>query len=256
MAEKYLYGPLYGHTVKNPLTNDSNDFFLRIRSRRKYNLRQIANLVASEGYSGETPERIEESVRLVLRKAMELTLQGNTIDLEVIRMRSSVSGKFTDATAPYLQHLHQVNPVLSPGTIFTIAARHTQVVNNGLLRSGYIGQVINTATGAVNASITPTYPIKLYGMRMRVANNGDLRGALEILSADTSEVVVSIPPEDLLNNEPKSIIFRVPEEGLIPGNEYTLRIKTYLGPSRMPVKQARIIQGDMILRCEAVSDKE
>lgn len=27
MAEKYLYGPFYGHTVKNPLTNDPNDFF-------------------------------------------------------------------------------------------------------------------------------------------------------------------------------------------------------------------------------------
>lgn len=92
-------------------------------------------------------------------------------------------------------------------------------------------------------------------MRMRVVNNGDLRGALEILNAETSEVVISIPPEELLNNEPKSIIFRVHEEGLIPGNEYTLRIKTYLGPSRMPVKQPRIIQGDMILRCEVVSDK-
>ncbi|WP_044211475.1 DNA-binding domain-containing protein [Flammeovirga sp. OC4] len=204
------------------VTPDPNDYFGRVRSKGTIDNEAIASRIKKEGseYQAET---IIELLNRADRIKSEGLAQGYNVNTGFVNARLSVSGVFYEEV--FDPKKHQLNASINLTSNTRELIDETKVTVLGQAQTGpVLLKVVDSFTGEINAQITPSNAITIYGDRIKIDGSEEFKdevGLFFINLDDQSRTKVT----QLINNENKAVIFMVP--ALAKGN-YELELVTQL----------------------------
>ena len=243
MAKKTVFWQ--GWLVDNPLTEDPNDFTLKVKAGNMVTTEDIAKALQVEGceFQLETLIDILNRGDRIIRNKL---LSGFSVGTGVFYAYPSVSGVWRDKNETFDDKRHKVGVNFQLSAALREGVKEVGVEVLGVSSAGpEISGVTDTWTGELNGLITPDEVVNVKGSNIQLAGENESNGIRFIRVDDNS--VVSVDMRRLTVNNPSALSFRVPK--LAPG-DYWLELTTRYSKGQL-VKSPRTVRFEKVLNVPA-----
>ncbi len=240
MAKKTTFWQ--GWLVDNPLTEDPNDFTLKVKAGNMVTTEDIARALQEEGteFQLETLVDILNRGDRIIRNKL---LAGFSVGTGVFYAYPSVTGVWRDKSETFDDSRHKVGVNFQLSAALREGVKQVGVEVLGVSSAGpEISVVTDTWTGELNGLITPDEVVSVKGRNIQIAGEDEGNGIRFIRVDDGTRTEVEM--RRLTENKPSSLSFRVPE--LLPG-DYYLELTTQFSASNSLLKQARTTRFEKVL---------
>ena len=240
MAKKTTFWQ--GWLVDNPLTEDPNDFTLKVKAGNMVTTEDIAKALQAEGteFQLETLVDILNRGDRIIRNKL---LAGFSVGTGVFYAYPSVSGVWRDKNETFDEKKHKVGVNFQLSAALREGVKEVGVEVLGVSSAGpEISGVTDTWTGELNGVITPDEVVSVKGRNIQIAGENEGNGIRFIRVDDNS--VVAVDMRRLTVNNPSALSFRVPK--LAPG-DYYLEVTTQFSSSNCVLKQSRTSRFEKVL---------
>lgn len=239
-----------GWLVDNPLTEDPNDFTLKVKTGIMVTNEDIAKALQKEG----TEFKLETLVDILNRGdriVRDKLLEGCSVGTGVYYAYPNVTGVWRDKNEPFDEKKHKV------GINFQLSAALREGVKGvGIevlgISSGApeISGVTDTWTGELNGLITPDEVVTVKGRNMQIVGEGEEVGIRFVRVDGRGSVPVDL--RRLTRNNPSELSFRVPQ--LLAG-DYWLELTTHYAKGAV-TKEPRTTRFEKVLNVPAAEESE
>ncbi|WP_251622014.1 DNA-binding domain-containing protein [Odoribacter lunatus] len=239
MAKQYFW---QGWLLDNPLTEDPNDFTLKVKAGNMVTVGDIAKALQEEGteFQLETLIDILNRGDRIIRNKL---LAGFSVGTGVFYAYPSVSGVWYDKNETFDEKKHKVSVNFQLSAALREGIKQVGVEVLGVSSAGpEISGVTDTWTGELNGLITPDEVVTVKGRNIQIAGEDEGNGIRFIRVDDNS--VIPVDMRRLTVNNPSSLSFRVPK--LTPG-DYHLELTTQYSAGGSLLKQARTTRFEKVL---------
>jgi len=240
MAKKTTFWQ--GWLVDNPLTEDPNDFTLKVKAGNMVTTEDIAKALQEEGteFQLETLVDILNRGDRIIRNKL---LSGFSVGTGVFYAYPSVTGVWRDKSETFDDSRHKVGVNFQLSAALREGVKQVGVEVLGVSSAGpEISGVTDTWTGELNGLITPDEVVSVKGRNIQIAGEDEGNGIRFIRVDDGTRTEVEM--RRLTENKPSSLSFRVP--ALSPG-DYYLELTTQFSASNNLLKQARTTRFEKVL---------
>lgn len=248
MAKKTTFWQ--GWLVDNPLTEDPNDFTLKVKAGNMVTIEDIAKALQAEGceFQLETLIDIINRADRIIRTKL---LSGFSVGTGVFYAYPSVSGVWRDKNETFDDKRHKVGVNFQLSAALREGVKEVGVEVLGVSSAGpEISGVTDTWTGELNGLITPDEVVSVKGRNIQIAGENEGNGLRFIRVDDNSVVVVDM--RRLTVNNPSALSFRVPK--LTPG-DYYLELTTQFSSSNSVLKQSRTSRFEKVLNVPVAEEQ-
>ena len=248
MAKKNIFWP--GWLVDNPLTEDPNDFTLKVKAGNMVTTEDIAKALQAEGceFQLETLIDIINRADRIIRTKL---LSGFSVGTGVFYAYPSVSGVWRDKNETFDDKRHKVGVNFQLSAALREGVKEVGVEVLGVSSAGpEISGVTDTWTGELNGLITPDEVVSVKGRNIQIAGENEGNGLRFIRVDDNS--VVEVDMRRLTVNNPSALSFRVPK--LTPG-DYYLELTTQFSSSNSVLKQSRTSRFEKVLNVPVAEEQ-
>ena len=225
----------------NHLTASDNDLRASVSTLGKGALRNadIARLIKQEGSEFQT-ETLLKILNLSDRIIREQIQRGHSVLTGTAQYTPRIQGTWVGASAKFNPAVHRIGLHIIPSAEMRAAFREIGVDVMGMKPGGaFIGLVTDTTTGLADGTMTSGDDILIEGAKLKIAPDDD--ETIGVFFVNSDDGTTTRVTRRLTNNNPKSILARVPE---LPAGQYTLRIATRFSTSNTLLKEARVIEYD------------
>ncbi len=240
MAKKSLFWQ--GWLVDNPLTEDPNDFTLKVKAGSMVTTEDIAKALQAEGteFQLETLIDIFNRGDRIIRNKL---LSGFSVGTGVFYAYPSVSGVWRDKNETFDEKRHKVGVNFQLSAALREGVKEVGVEVLGVSVAGpEISSVVDTWTGEQNGLITPDETVTVKGRNIQIAGEeGDAVGLWFVRVDDGTKTAVEM--RRLTVNNPSVLSFRVPK--LTPG-DYWLELTTRFSKGQL-TKEPRMARFEKVL---------
>lgn len=239
MAKKTVFWQ--GWLIDNPLTEDPNDFTLKVKASNMVTTEDIARALIAEG----TEFKLETLVDILNRGdriIREKLLSGASVGTGVFYAYPNVSGKWYTKDDPFDETAHKtgINFQLSGSLREDLKTVGVEVL--GIAGTGPSPSMVTDLwTKEINSVITPGEDIQVKGRNLRIDGDKESIGLRFIRTDDAA--ITTVDMRRLTINNPSLLQFRCPE--LTPG-DYWLEITTQFSRAVM-TKEPRTTRFEKVL---------
>lgn len=236
--------------VDNPLTEDPNDFTLKVKAGNMVTTEDIAKALQAEGceFQLETLIDIINRADRIIRTKL---LSGFSVGTGVFYAYPSVSGVWRDKNETFDDKRHKVGVNFQLSAALREGVKEVGVEVLGVSSAGpEISGVTDTWTGELNGLITPDEVVSVKGRNIQIAGENEGNGLRFIRVDDNS--VVEVDMRRLTVNNPSALSFRVPK--LTPG-DYYLELTTQFSSSNSVLKQSRTSRFEKVLNVPVAEEQ-
>lgn len=244
MAKKTIFWQ--GWLVDNPLTDDPNDFTLKVKTDRMITTDDIARELMAEGteFKYETLVDILNRGDRIIRDNL---VAGRSVGTGVFYAYPAISGVWHSPDEAYDDTAHR------PGVNFQLNAQMREALQHvgaevlGIAPTGpQVSTCTDTWSGEVNGLITPGEALIVRGRALRITGDSDANG-IRFVRVDDGTATAADPRRLTVNN-PAQLQFRVPD--LTPG-DYWLEITTQFSNGTTVLREPRTVRFDKVLNVPA-----
>ena len=236
--------------MDNPLTEDPNDFTLKVKAGNMVTTEDIAKALQAEGceFQLETLIDIINRADRIIRTKL---LSGFSVGTGVFYAYPSVSGVWRDKNETFDDKRHKVGVNFQLSAALREGVKEVGVEVLGVSSAGpEISGVTDTWTGELNGLITPDEVVSVKGRNIQIAGENEGNGLRFIRVDDNS--VVEVDMRRLTVNNPSALSFRVPK--LTPG-DYYLELTTQFSSSNSVLKQSRTSRFEKVLNVPVAEEQ-
>lgn len=212
MAIKYALYP-------NPLTQGATDHRAIVQNQITRTIDDIIDRMITRGSTvtrSDALSVIEEYEAAIAGYLAE----GDSINTQLFRINSSISGVFTDDRDYFDSSRHQINLNVLPGLrLQEVAANLSAQKVKPRLRQPTLEVFKDFSSDTVNDILTPGGAGELKGSFLKL-NTDDPEQGVFFIASDTTEAKA----ESIIRNKPSNLIFRIPD-GLSSG-DYKLEVRS------------------------------
>ena len=243
MAE---FHKMKGWLYDNVLTDDPNDFFLRIVSEASLSINDISLSASKRGGADVSPAAMTHAVNLWLREMAYRACDGFAINAGWFTVQPVVKGVFNSPGEKFNPDKHTIVFDFKQGSLMRRELAGVQVQILGVASSGLsIAQVTDVRTGSVNDLLTPGRNLRIAGSRLRIAGENPANGVF-FVCLETDEKT-KVDQHDIVTNNPSELMIVIPA---LQQGTYRLEVTTQTGSgstSTQLLKEPRTVVFDRIL---------
>ena len=242
MAE---FHKMKGWLYDNVLTEDPNDFFLRIATEASLSVDDVSRSASRRGGADVAPAAMTHAVNLWLKELAYRACDGFSINTGWFTVQPTVKGVFNSASEKYNPAKHTVAFDFKQGTLMRRELAGVQVQILGVASTGLsIAQVTDVRTGSVNDLLTPGRNLKITGSRLRIIGENPANG-ITFICFETGERT-KVDTQDIAANNPSELMIIVPN---LKEGTYRLEVTTQFsaGGGKQLLKEPRTTTFDRIL---------
>lgn len=228
--------------MDNPLTEDPDDFTLKVKAGTMVTTEDIAKALQAEGceFQLETLIDILNRGDRIIRNKL---LAGFSIGTGVFYAYPSVSGVWHDKNETLDEKRHKPGVNFQLGAALREGMKQVGVEVLGVSSGGpEISAVTDTWTGEVNGLITPDEVVNVRGNNIQLAGEEESDSGVRFIRVDDGSAVAA-DMRRLTVNKPSSLSLRVPE--LAPG-DYWLELTTRYSKGQL-VKSPHTVRFEKVL---------
>ena len=249
MAKKTTFWQ--GWLMDNPLTEDPNDFTLKVKAGNMVTTEDIAKALQAEGseFQLETLIDILNRGDRIIRNKL---LAGYSVGTGVFYAYPSVSGVWRDKNETFDEKRHKVGVNFQLSATMREGVKQIGVEVLGVSSAGpEISSVTDTWTGELNGLLTPDEVASVKGRNIQLAGEQENESGLRFIRVDDNSVV-EVDMRRLTVNNPSALSFRVPK--LTPG-DYYLELTTQFSSSNSVLKQSRTSRFEKVLNVPVAEEQ-
>jgi len=216
---------------ENLLTPAPNDYMAQVQDVKSHDLNSVVERMLGRG-SMMTKTDVIGVLQSLFDEVVNITREGEAVNLPIINTRFSISGVFEGATDTYDPSRHAIKVNVNAAKMLTEALRDVKtkkVSAQEILPT--ILEVKDSISNSVNENITSGGVIEIVGSMLKIDGEDPAVGVYLIDDSNTAHKIVT-----LVDNKPARLIAIVPT--LNPG-EYRLEVKTQFNGGGQPLKQPR-----------------
>ncbi|MDR2682513.1 MAG: DUF4469 domain-containing protein, partial [Dysgonamonadaceae bacterium] len=229
------------------------------KAKKKYNARAVLQTeldihgVASKAsvYNITTPPKIIEEGFLAAEQLITYLVADNyRIKTDLFHLGVRIPGEY-DGTETHLpQGLHPEVRMTVDDTLRNYIRDHVHTVFDGIEENnGYIGEVVDEATGTVDKVFTPGNILAVYGYGLKIEADEEHADQVGVFLVD----VVSgaeVPFQAIAQNEPRTLKLLSPQVLPFGATEFRLVIRTQSSAksSSTLLKEVREVSTDFLLK--------
>ena len=243
MAKQYFW---QGWLLDNPLTEDPNDFTLKVKAGNMVTVEDIAKALQEEGteFQLETLIDILNRGDRIIRNKL---LAGFSVGTGVFYAYPSVSGVWYDKNETFDEKKHKVSVNFQLSATLREGIKQVGVEVLGVSSAGpEISGVTDTWTGELNGVITPDEVVNVKGSNIQLAGEENECG-IRFVRVDDSSNTVAVDMRRLTVNNPSSLSFRVPK---LEAGDYWLELTTRCSKGQL-TKAPRTTRFEKVLNVPA-----
>ena len=246
MAE---FHKMKGWLHDNVLTENPNDFYLRIVSEASLSINDISQSASKRGGADVSPAAMTHAVRLWLGEMAYRACDGFAINAEWFTVQPVVKGVFNSPAEKFNPAKHTIVFDFKQGSRMRKELAGIQVQILGVASSGLsIAQVADVRTGSVNDLLTPGRNLRITGNRLRIAGANPANGIFFICWETGERTKVDM--QDIVTNNPSELLIIIPD---LNEGTYQLEVTTQFGSgtsNSQLLKEPRTTVFDRILTVE------
>ena len=239
MAKKTVFWQ--GWMIDNPLTEDPNDFTLKVKASNMVTTEDIARALIAEGteFKLETLVDILNRGDRIIRKKL---LSGASVGTGVFYAYPNVSGKWYTRDDPFDETVHKtgINFQLSGALREDLKTVGIEILGIAETEPS-VSMLTDLWTKEINSTVTPGEDIQVKGRNLRIEGDKEGTGIRFVRTNDNT--VNEADMRRLTVNNPSLLQFRCPE--LTPG-DYWLEITTQFCRAGM-TKEPRTTRFEKVL---------
>ena len=240
MAE---YHKMKGWLYDNVLTENPNDYILRIFSEKSLNIDDVSQSAYKRGGADISPAAMTHAVNLWLKEMAYRSCDGFSINTGWFTVSASVKGVFDSPNEKFNPAKHTVLFDFHQGTLLRKELQGVEVQILGVADTSLtIAQVIDVKTGTVNELLTPSRNLRISGSKIKIAGDNPGNGVY-FVNQDTQERT-KVDPSDIVNNNPSELIIVIPE---LTAGAYKLEVSTQYTTGGNMLKEPKTAAFDRIL---------
>ena len=221
--------------------------------KRTYNMEELIDRIRSRGGCALSRENLRHAAGLLMSEVEDCLLEGSAVILPVGRLAPGLTGMW-EADRRYDAAVRATNEAV---VNFSMSASLRRALANPLLTEIGVGggrllslfDVTDRATGEKNSRLTPGGVAVVRG-RMLLMNGELPERGVYLLDAESGEVAVHSPADEVLDSSRSQLMFLVP--ATLPAGRYRLRVVSQCTTNPRPMKEARACE----LNCELVCGGE
>jgi hypothetical protein len=238
-----IFHRIKAYLYKNLLTDDPNDYIIRVMSERTLNVREVSESAVARGGADITPAAMEHATNLWFKEMGYQLCDGFAVNTEWFLASLHAKGTVNSPLERYNPEKHKLVFEFHQGVLLRREIPNIQVEILGVANTdGDIAQVVDVKTGSVNDLLTPGRNLRISGAKIRIAGENTSNGVY-FLRTDTG-TSVKVDPSDIVVNNPSEVIIVIPD--LDGKATYRLEIVTQYTISSQ-LKTPRAITFDKLL---------
>lgn len=230
-----------GWLLDNPLTEDPNDFTLKVKAGNMVTIDDIAKELQDEG----TEFKLETLIDILNRGdriIREKLLSGISVGTGVFYAYPNVTGVWYDKNETFDDNRHKTGVNFQLSAAMREGIKQVGVEVLGISSTGpEISSVIDTWTGELNGLLTPDEVVNVKGRNIQITGDNEGIGIRFIRLDDGTSTNVDL--RRLTVNSPSSLSFRVPQ---LKAGDYWLELTTRYSKGQL-TKEPRTSRFDKVL---------
>lgn len=249
MAKKTIFWQ--GWLVDNPLTEDPNDFTLKVKAGSMVTTEDIAKALQAEG----TEFKLETLIDILNRGdriIREKLLAGFSVGTGVFYAYPNVSGVWYSKEETLDEARHKVGVNFQLSAAMREGVKQVGVEVLGISSGGpEIATILDTWSGELNGLLTPDENIVVKGRNLQIAGEeGEAVGIWFVRIDDGTKTAIEM--RRLTVNNPSQLEFRIPR---LEAGDYWLELSTRYSKGQW-IKEPRTARFEKVLNVPAVENPE
>lgn len=217
------------------ITPGSNKYFGKVVTKRFLKEDDLVN-IAVKRRTELNATTLRAAIEILQEVAMEELLNGASVNFGPGVFKLAVNGAFMSEKPEWNKEEHKLVLQVTPTTRLSRLMEDVEVNVRGVAQvTTCINTVRELPNGIINEAITRGNAVELKGTKLKISGDSPDNG-IKLINTANGEVT-SIPPERIVTNFPKNIVFILPES-VEPGN-YQLEITTQYSNASTNTKQSR-----------------
>ena len=217
----------------NPLTAETAGFTAVPVINTNLNTQDLIALMKAEGMEIKTETALDIITRF-FRKAEEMVLQGNSINIGFVIARPTVKGVFKDDVWDKEKHYVQVSMTAGAELRKNAAQTRIEILGEQGSPMALLG-ITDKATGSTDGSLTKGKNAELRGTCIKIAGDHADCG-VAFTHIDTRQKI-KLGMDDVAINEPARLLILVPKD--LPTGSYELSVTTQSSTGSKLLKEPR-----------------
>ena len=231
MAE---FHKMKGWLYDNVLTENPNDFILRIASEASLNVDDISQSAVKRGGADISAAAMTHAVNLWLEEMGYRLCDGFSVNTGWFTASVSVRGVFDSPAEKFNPARHAILFDFQQGSLLRKELAGIEVQILGVADAALaIMQVTDIRTGSVNDLLTPNRNLRINGSKLKITGDNPANGIC-FINTQTQERI-AVDAADIVNNNPSELIIVIPA---LTAGTYHLEVTTQFSGSA-PLKEPR-----------------
>ena len=239
MAE---FHKMKGWLYDNVLTENPNDFILRIASEASLSVNDISLSAVKRGGADISAAAMTHAVDLWLKEMAYRACDGFSVNTGWFTVSATVKGVFDSPNENFNPSKHTVMFDFHQGSLMRKELQGVEVQILGVADTSLsIGQVTDVKTGSVNDLLTPNRNLRISGSKLKIVGDNAANGVYFI--NQTTQARTQVDATDFVTNNPSELIIVIPE---LTAGAYKVEVTTQYGGTT-PLKEPRTAVFDKLL---------
>ena len=236
-----------GWLYDNVLTENPNDFMLRIASEASLGVDDISQSAVKRGGADISASAMTHAVNLWLKEMSYRLCDGFSVNTGWFTASVSVRGVFDSPAEKFNPAKHTILFDFQQGYLLRKELTAVEVQILGVADAALaIIQVTDVKTGSVNDLLTPNRNLRISGNKLKIAGDSPANGVC-FINRETAERI-AIDPTDIVTNNPSELIIVIPE---LTAGTYRLEVTTQFSTGgKQQLKEPRTVTFDRTLTVE------
>ena len=243
MAKNKIRAYLYDNALT---TDDLHDFIARAEIMKSLTVKDICESASERGGADISASAMEHAVELFHKETAYLLSNGFAANTSLYHAAARIKGVFNSPSEPFNHDKHSIDINFTQGDAIRKEMDNVEVDVRGVASTdAHITQVVDVKSHSINDLITPNYDIRIIGNKLKIAGE-DTRNGVFFVNADNPATRISVPMEDIINNNPTELLIRCPAS---LSGRFRLEVVTqYTSSGKQFLKEPRTAVFDRILR--------
>jgi hypothetical protein len=240
-----IFHRIKAYLYKNPLTENPNDYTIRVASERSLNVSEVCEVAVTRGGADITAAAMSHSVDLFLKEMAYQLCDGFAINTGWFTASVHVKGTVDSPVEHYDPDKQTIVFEFHQGTLMRREIPGISIDILGVAQvDGSIAQVVDVKTGSVNNLLTPGRNLRIAGDKIKIAGDPAKEPIGVYFRNLAKGDVVQVDPSDIVVNNPSELIIVIP--ALDPTSAWQLEVVTQFAVGKL-LKQPRTITFDQPL---------
>ena len=238
------YHKMKGWLHDNMLTENPNDFILKIHSEASLSVNDISQSAVLRGGADISAPAMTHAVNLWLKEMGYQLCDGFSVNTGWFNVSAKVKGVFDSSNEKFNPTKHTILFDFHQGVLLRKELNGAEVEVLGVADTFVsVASVTDIKTCSVNDLLTPNKNLRISGSKLKIMGNNPLNGVY-FVSLDTKKTTKVDASEFVINN-PSELIIVIPNLAI---GTYKLVVTTqFSGNTKIFLKEPRSVEFDKVL---------